>query len=90
MRCGDDRRRGAEKLLKLFFGYERPEIADFRKAVEQFKTDLPAVLDALRDMIDASTTQATPASARPQTSSSTHAQETINPSARPKPTCARC
>ena len=28
-------------LLDLFFNYERPEIADFRKAVEQFKADLP-------------------------------------------------
>ena len=33
------------QLLDLFFGYERPEIAEFRKAVEQFKTDLPAVLE---------------------------------------------
>jgi hypothetical protein len=42
-----------QKLLELFFGYERAEIADFRKAVEQFKTDLPEVLNALRDMIEA-------------------------------------
>ena len=51
MRC--DMKDGAalEKLLKLFFGYQRPEIAQFRRAVEQFKTDLPAVLDALRDKI---------------------------------------
>ncbi len=41
------------RLLTLFFAYERPEIADFRKVVEQFKTDLPAVLDALRGKIDA-------------------------------------
>lgn len=41
-----------EKLLKLFFSYERPEIAEFRQAVEQFKTDLPHVLDALRGRID--------------------------------------
>lgn len=40
------------RLLTLFFKYERPEIADFRKAVEQFKTDLPAVLDALRKKIE--------------------------------------
>jgi len=40
------------KLLDLFFGYERPEIAQFRKAVAQFKTDLPAVLGALRARID--------------------------------------
>lgn len=41
-----------EKLLKLSFACERSEIADFRQAVEQFKTDLPAVLQALRDMIE--------------------------------------
>lgn len=35
------------KLLKLFFSFERPEIAGFRAAVAQFKTDLPAVLGAL-------------------------------------------
>ena len=39
------------KLLKLYFSFERPEIAGFRAAVVQFKTDLPAVLDALREMI---------------------------------------
>ena len=37
-----------EKLLTLFFSYERKEIAAFRKAVEKFKEDLPAVLEALR------------------------------------------
>jgi hypothetical protein len=40
------------KLVKRFFEWERPEIAEFRKAVEQFKADLPAVLKALRDKID--------------------------------------
>jgi predicted helicase len=40
------------KLVRLFFDWERPEIAEFRKAVEQFKTDLPAVLQALRGKID--------------------------------------
>lgn len=44
MRCGVEDVAQLEKLLKLFFGYEREEIADFRKAVEQFKTDLPEVL----------------------------------------------
>lgn len=52
MRCGVDDVAQLEKLLKLFFAYERPEIAGFRKAVEQFKTDLPAVLGALRDMVE--------------------------------------
>ncbi|WP_082555085.1 type ISP restriction/modification enzyme [Devosia sp. Root635] len=40
------------RLLGLFFSYERTEIAEFRKAVEQFKSDLPTVLGALRDGID--------------------------------------
>jgi predicted helicase len=52
VRCFVDDVVGLEKLLKLFFGYERPEIEAFRKAVEQFKLDLPAVLDALREMIE--------------------------------------
>ena len=52
MRCGVDDPAQLQKLLELYFGFERPEIADFRKAVEQFKADLPAVLKALREMID--------------------------------------
>ncbi|MGH8528842.1 MAG: type ISP restriction/modification enzyme [Nevskiales bacterium] len=52
MRCDVDNVEQLEKLLKLFFGYERPEIEAFRKAVEQFKVDLPAVLEALRLMIE--------------------------------------
>lgn len=45
----------AEKLndlLNAFVSYTRPEIITFRKALEQFKDDLPYVLTALRDMID--------------------------------------
>ena len=41
-----------QNLLELFFGYQRPEIAEFRKAIIQFKADLPAVLEALRERID--------------------------------------
>lgn len=51
MRCSVEDTVSLEKLLRLFFGYERPEVEAFRKAVEQFKTDLPNVLDALRAMI---------------------------------------
>jgi predicted helicase len=53
MRCGVEDPAQLQKLLELFFGYEREEIADFRKAVEQFKADLPEVLKALREMIEA-------------------------------------
>src|SRR3989304_1890253 len=45
MRCNVEDVAQLEKLLKLFFGYERPEIEAFRKGVVQFKTDLPAVLE---------------------------------------------
>ena len=66
-------------LLDLFFAYERPEITQFRKAVAQFQSDLPAVLKALRAMIE--TEQAGNKSfARAATRFLKHAQETINPS----------
>jgi predicted helicase len=52
IRCRVDDVDTLQKLLGLFFGYQRPEIAEFRKAVQQFTVDLPAVLDALRGMID--------------------------------------
>lgn len=79
MRCGIDDIAALEKLLKLFFGYQRPEIAEFRKAVEQLKADLPAVLSALREMIeDAERSNATFHSAAEEFLK--HAQEAINPS----------
>ena len=67
------------KLLKLFFSFERPEIAGFRAAVEQFKTDLPAVLLALRQMIDRAH-GANQAFRRAEEKFLAHAQEAINPS----------
>ena len=78
MRCDVADVKQLEKLLKLFFGFERAEIADFRKAVAQFKTDLPAVLQALRDMIEA---QHSGNAAFRDASAKflEHAQEAINP-----------
>ncbi|MDZ7589865.1 MAG: type ISP restriction/modification enzyme [Rubrivivax sp.] len=78
MRCDVTDVKQLEKLLKLFFAFERAEIADFRKAVAQFKTDLPAVLEALRGMIEhqhATNVAFAAASVR----FLTHAQEAINP-----------
>ncbi len=40
-----------DKLLKCFVGYERPEVREFRNAIELFKQDIPKVTTALRDMI---------------------------------------
>lgn len=79
MRCAVDDVTALEKLLRLFFDHTRPEVTQFREAVEQFKADLPAVLDALRDMIE----QAHAANAEFRQASVSfldHAQETINPS----------
>jgi predicted helicase len=79
MRCAIDDSAQLQKLLELFFGYERAEIADFRKAVEQFKADLPEVLKALREMIEAAerdNSKFRKASLR----FLKHAQDTINPS----------
>jgi predicted helicase len=79
MRCDVADVHALEKLLKLFFNFERAEIADFRQAVAQFKTDLPAVLEALRSMIEREHTANT-AFAKASKKFLKHAQEAINPS----------
>jgi predicted helicase len=67
------------QLLKLFFGYERREIANFRSAVQQFKIDLPEVLAALREMIDSEHRKNKKFRAA-EAKFLAHAQEAINPS----------
>jgi predicted helicase len=66
------------RLVTLFFGYEREEIAEFRRAVEQFKADLPAVLDALRAQIDEAYANNAPFQEAAQKFLK-HAKDTINP-----------
>ena len=39
-------------ILRAFADYQRPEIADFRRALVQFKTDLPDILAILRAAIN--------------------------------------
>ena len=41
------------RLIRRFLDYELPEIEEFRQAQQQFKADLPAVLDNLRGAVDA-------------------------------------
>jgi predicted helicase len=77
-RCGVDDPARLQHLLDLFFGYERTEIAEFRKAVAQFKADLPAVLGALREMIEKQL-QENAAFRAAANAFLRHAQETINP-----------
>lgn len=79
MRCRVADVKQLEKLLKLFFGYERPEIEAFRKAVTQFKQDLPAVLKALREMIDRAH-EREPNFRKAAEAFLVHAREAINPS----------
>jgi hypothetical protein len=82
LRCDMTDTQALSKLLTLFCSFERPEIAGFRAAVEQFKTDLPAVLLALREMIN--TEHANNAKFRAaELRFLAHAQEA-------RPTCARC
>jgi hypothetical protein len=78
MRSGIEDPAQLQELLELFFGYERPEIADFRKAVEQFKTDLPAVLKALREMIEEAEKE-NEKLRKAALKFLKHAQDTINP-----------
>ncbi len=79
MRCAADDAEQLEKLLKLFFSYTRVEIAEFRKAVEQFRTDLPEVLKALREMIDKEE-KLNPKFRKESARFLKHAQDAINPS----------
>ncbi|HET7413144.1 MAG TPA: type ISP restriction/modification enzyme, partial [Pararhizobium sp.] len=66
------------KLLNLFFGYERPEIAEFRKAVALFKADLPHVLEALREKINWAYEE-NPGFGKAAAKFLEHARDTINP-----------
>ncbi|WP_071188645.1 type ISP restriction/modification enzyme [Trichormus sp. NMC-1] len=39
-------------IITSFINYVRPEVRDFREAIEIFKQDLPTILNSLRDLID--------------------------------------
>jgi hypothetical protein len=38
-------------ILTFFLSYERPEVQDFREAIEKFKEDIPKVTVAIREII---------------------------------------
>ncbi len=41
-----------DKLLNKFISYERPEIKEFRQAIDLFRQDIPKVTEALKDIIN--------------------------------------
>ena len=41
------------EILTKFLSYERPEVSDFREAIEKFKEDIPKVTVAIREIIEA-------------------------------------
>jgi predicted helicase len=66
------------RLLTRFFAHERQEIADFNKAVKQFAADLPEILRALRERIDAKQ-NGSAGFARALADFLQHARDAINP-----------
>lgn len=44
------------KVLTRFMQYERPDVHDFREAIEHFKQDIPKVTVAIRDIIESQQT----------------------------------
>jgi predicted helicase len=67
-----------DALLAAFFGYEPPQVADFRAAIESFKADLPALVEELRGLIEQQA-QTNPAFALARQEFLTLCQRAINP-----------
>lgn len=78
MRVRMDDAEAVVELLDLFFGYETPEIEDFRKAVQQFGHDLPTITKTLNDMIETAATN-NAAFRKAEAKFLGHAKDTINP-----------
>lgn len=64
-------------LLNKFFAYERAEIAKSRRAAEQFRADLPQILDALRTAVEEAQARSSDF-ARALTEFLEHAHQAIN------------
>ena len=78
MRCPIEDAVKLAELLKHFFDYEQPAIADFRKAVEQFARDLPAITAALNSLIERASVENKDYK-QAEAKFLAHAKETINP-----------
>ncbi len=49
-----------DKIINTFINYTRPEVKDFREAIDSFKADLPTILTTLRELIDNTLTPSPP------------------------------
>ena len=79
LRCSVDDPEKIEGLVGQFFKFEPEVIREFRKAVEQFREDLPAVLETLRKAIDKAETE-NAAFKKAAIKFLKHAKDTINTS----------
>ena len=52
MRADFENAAALDELITLFVSYERPEVREFHKAIEQFSQDVPDLARALREVID--------------------------------------
>ena len=77
------------RLIRIFLDYELPQIEEFRKAQQQFKTDLPTVLGNLRETIEEA--EAHNADYRAAVATFLDlCRQSIGPAVTEWPTCARC
>jgi len=67
-----------DNLLNTFINYIRPEVKDFREAIESFKEDLPTILIALRELINQQS-QANPKFRQARDSFLAVCRDSINP-----------
>ena len=67
-----------DRLIRAFLDYELPEIEEFRQAQQQFKADLPAVLENLRQAV-ADAESGNPAYQAGAARFLAHCQQTISP-----------
>lgn len=52
MRVETSNAEAVDRLINAFISYERPEVKNFRDAIEHFKQDVPRVTEVLRKIID--------------------------------------
>jgi len=72
-----------DRALNAFINYVRPEVENFRSAIESFKEDLPTILETLRETI-AEQSRSNPDFVRARDKFLTICQESINPEVTPE------